>query len=635
MTTFLEKNYKILIALILTFMAVVSVLNAWWDGAIFDETAHIPAAYSYVTKHEIRLNPEHPPLLKDLAGLPLLFLHLNFVTDGQPFWEGTLPGKWDEGQWAAGRYLLFAAGNNADLIIFWARIPIVILSLLLGWFIFRWVRELAGITAGLFALTLYAFDPNILGHNHFVTTDLGMAAFMVFAFYYYLKFIKYPSWKNVTLAGIFTGLMMLAKFSFLTALPIFLLITIIYPLVISQKPGEEKKWSFKLKKLGEYIGKGAIIFGLSLLVVWAVYAANTFNMTKVTVSQSIENNFSSSDTSSIKAIYINKTLHFLNDHSVTRPLTEFGIGIGYVFRRVSGGNGAYFMGEVSGQAFRAYFPTVFALKEPLVSLFLMTIALILAIFGTIKIAAQNFRLGHLVTYIRENIVSLSLFGFIFLYSYVSITGNLNIGFRHLFPILPFAFILTAKSIIGFINKLEKPSSFTWGTGIILLSIFLISETVAAYPAYMSYFNQIAGGPKNGYRYVTDSNADWGQDIKRLKLFITDYNDCKVELAMSQCQSHNYPAIPIEKIHVNYFGGADVKYYLGDMAIEWWDSKRPIEPGWYAISTNYLQGSIYDITKPDNESYRWIRDNGIQPVYQVGTSIFIYYLTSGEAAAANK
>lgn len=73
MTLFLEKNYRTLIVIILAFMAVVSVLNAWNDGAIFDETAHIPASYSYVTKHEIRLNPEHPPLLKDLAGLPLYF----------------------------------------------------------------------------------------------------------------------------------------------------------------------------------------------------------------------------------------------------------------------------------------------------------------------------------------------------------------------------------------------------------------------------------------------------------------------------------------------------------------------------------------------------------------------------------
>ncbi|HLN19436.1 MAG TPA: hypothetical protein VK255_04690, partial [Patescibacteria group bacterium] len=299
-------------------------------------------------------------------------------------------------------------------------------------------------------------------------------------------------------------------------------------------------------------------------------------------------------------------------------------------RRVDGGNGAYFMGQVSGKAFPAYFPTVFTLKEPIVSLFLMLTALILAIFGTLKIWARNFHFSYLATYIRENIISLSLFGFVVLYAYVSITGNLNIGFRHLFPILPFAFILTAKSIFGHINKMEKPGSFTWGIFITLLLVILIAQTVSAYPYYMSYFNQIAGGPKNGYKYVTDSNADWGQDLKRLKVWLEKYNtDCATTSYPCPVTFKGYvptPLKPIDKIRVNYFGGGDIKYYLGDMAIDWWDSKRPIEAGWYAISTNYLQGSLYDKEKKDDESYRWIVKNNIEPVYQVGTSIFIYYLT---------
>jgi 4-amino-4-deoxy-L-arabinose transferase-like glycosyltransferase len=95
------------------------------------------------------------------------------------------------------------------------------LSLILGLFIFKWTRELAGIGAGLFALILYAFDPNILGHNHYVTTDLGIAAFVVFAFYYFLRFIKDPTWKNVFILGIFLSLVQLAKFSSILILPIF------------------------------------------------------------------------------------------------------------------------------------------------------------------------------------------------------------------------------------------------------------------------------------------------------------------------------------------------------------------------------------------------------------------------------
>ena len=78
------------------------------------------------------------------------------------------------GQWEAGRVLLYESGNDPDQILFWARFPIVLISLLLGWFVFKWAKELAGYLAGFIALLLYAFDPNILGHNHFVTTDLHL-----------------------------------------------------------------------------------------------------------------------------------------------------------------------------------------------------------------------------------------------------------------------------------------------------------------------------------------------------------------------------------------------------------------------------------------------------------------------------
>ena len=133
----------------------------------------------------MRLNPEHPPLLKDLAAFPLLFMPLNFDTT-QPFWEENP----NDAQWNSGRYFLYQAGNNPEKIVFWSRLPIILLALILGIFIFVWTRQLAGITAGFIALLLYAFDPNILGHNHYVTTDLGIAAFFAFALYYFIKFLK-------------------------------------------------------------------------------------------------------------------------------------------------------------------------------------------------------------------------------------------------------------------------------------------------------------------------------------------------------------------------------------------------------------------------------------------------------------
>ncbi|HAI73781.1 TPA: hypothetical protein DCL22_00125, partial [Candidatus Moranbacteria bacterium] len=602
MQKFLEKNHKIIVGIILAFMFVVSVFNAWNDSAIFDETAHIPAGYSYLTMRDARLNPEHPPLLKDLAALPLIFLNLNFDTT-QKFWTTDV-----NGQWEAGHNLFWQVGNDPDRIIFWARVPIVLLSLLFGWFIFKWTKELAGILGGLFALTLYAFDPNILGHNHFVTTDIGIAGFIMISFYYFLRFIKEPTWKNVAIGGFFLAVVQLTKFSSILLFPIFGLAALIYPLV-KRIPAEQKNaFLFKLKNLGGYLGKSIIAFAISLVIVWMFYGLNFYKTPESKMVETINFYFNPNDIANIKNIYTNRALLALNDNSFTRPLSEYFLGIAMVFKRVAGGNGAYFMGQVSSAAFPAYFPTVFALKEPLILLFFMLSAIAIALRNNIKAFIDRFNsakkslwLVNLQDCIRHHIKVLSMLSFIILYAYISITGNLNIGFRHLFPILPFAYILTAKVIIDFCQKKNNYShKFTFLSATFILSALLIINAVASYPYYMSYFNPIAGGPKNGYKYATDSNADWGQDLKRLKVFLKKHQE-------------------IDKIRVDYFGGADIKYYIQDKYIKWWDAKRPIEAGWYAISTNFLQGSIYDKTKKDSDSYRWLKN--IQPVHQVGTSIF--------------
>ncbi len=154
---------------------------------------------------------------------------------------------------------------------------------------------------------------------------------------------------------------------------------------------------------------------------------------------------------------------------------------------------------------------------------------------------------------------------------------------------------------------------------------------------MSYFNEAVGGPKNGYNYVTDSNADWGQDLKRLDKFIDRYNWCPQNSLDSFCAIYDTQKGQIEKIHLDYFGGGyntnqeDLDYYLGDTYIKWHGDSRPIGQGWYAISTNYLQSSIYNKKTIDRMSYRWLKNK--EPFYQVGTSIMIYYVTPEEASNA--
>ncbi len=154
----------------------------------------------------------------------------------------------------------------------------------------------------------------------------------------------------------------------------------------------------------------------------------------------------------------------------------------------------------------------------------------------------------------------------------------------------------------------------------------IAIPAIAYPSYLSYFNATVGGHKNGYLYATDSNYDWGQDLKYLKKWVENENHrCALIETTEQCG--------VDKIRVDYFGGSDPKYYLGDAYVPWWGGRRPIEPGWYAICTFFYQESLHKTLAPGEANYAWLL--GQTPVARAGDSFLIYYITEEESAALNR
>src|SRR3989304_1638327 len=120
---------------LLAFFVVLSVASIWNDSATMDESVHIPAAYSYLSQKDMRLNPEHPPLLKDLSAVPLLLMKINFPAE-HPSWAENI-----NDQWAFGPKFLYESGNDADEIIFWARIFPILLAAFLGYFLFVWAGK--------------------------------------------------------------------------------------------------------------------------------------------------------------------------------------------------------------------------------------------------------------------------------------------------------------------------------------------------------------------------------------------------------------------------------------------------------------------------------------------------------------
>lgn len=621
-------------------MFLIMYTSSQGESAIMDELAHIPAGYSYVQYGDMRINPEHPPILKDIAAAPLLFLDLNFPLDSKA-WTSDVNGQWD-----LGKHFLYEVGNDADRIVFWTRIGPMLLTALFGFLLFRLGSEFFGKRVALLATILFAFSPALLAHGKYVTTDVAAAFGFFIGIAYFLKYLREPSRRNLVIAGLAFGIAEGLKFSLILLIPFFIGIALIWVWTHERN----FPWRHMFAEAGRMIGRVCMIFAIGYIgIIWPLYQIHVWNYPAAPADQAHRSEIIASQQSLCRDLDIEKigvsqyrdsvcnlktfrprvvaeTVIWMSDKPVLRPFAQYALGVLMVGQRTVGGNTTYFLGEVARDAWKSYFPVVYLLKEPLAMHFLTLIALVLALGGLRKgIRAEGFARikERCAAFLRRYFVEVTMVLFIAFYWATSITANLNIGVRHIIPTFPFMFLVVSRVIIGHLrerpqvafdlspNTLKSLTRFYTKkavkyTVLVALVGWYIVSVIMQYPHFITYFNELAGGPQNGYKYVADSNVDWGQDMKRLAQFVDDNN--------------------IDKIHLMYFGGGSPDYYLKDKYVPWWSSRGP-EAGWFAISATFLDEAfgtpVGRYTRTPEDSYLWLVDK--TPVTVIGHSIFIYKL----------
>jgi hypothetical protein len=623
------------------------------DSAIMDELAHIPAGYGYVHNLDYRLNPEHPPLVKALAMLPVLFLNPNFPTQGDA-WQNQV-----NAQWNVGAEFLYQSGNDANAIVQTARIMPILLTILLVVLIYFFARRLMGDWWALLPAFLFAFSPNVLAHGHYVTTDVGAAFGILFATYFFLKFVEAPSVKHLWYAGLSFGIAQLMKFSAPFLVPLFIFLAVVLWLRDAAVYWKQSEHAARLKKLlkngWRHLCHLIFIFAIGyIVIVYPVYFLFTahYPIQKQT-----------SDTTFILASFANgpapagQSCHglrcladldiWMTKNPILRPYAEYMLGVLMVIQRVDGGNTIYFWGQVVGSGGISYFPKLFALKETIPTLIIVFLALILALWSMIKkaIAAPGKIIKHILDYLGVNFAEFAMASFVVLYWGYSMQSPLNIGIRHLMPTIPFIYILAAGVWKKWVAKRHLPAGELTPVSIpaiarsffasaikyvflVMLIAWLFIETAFAAPYFLSYFNEFGGGIYNGYHYVADSNYDWGQDLLRLQNWVAAHPE-------------------VDKIAVDYFGGGNPSYALGAKEVDWSSSKgNPGNQGvhWLAVSVNTLEGAIQPLApgqmRNASDTYAWLValrapvsakatagtiGNVPEPDFKAGTSIFIYRL----------
>ena len=208
-----EAYFKIAAALLLTFMAVLAGGAALRESVTVDEVAHIGAGLSYLQKLDLRLNEEHPPLPKIWAAIPLVlrgtradYSQISWTFSERSFF-GAYLGQWVFGGWVLNRW------NDPVSTLAWARFPMLLLALALGWSIFVIGSRLGGNWGGLLCLGVYASMPVFLAFGPLVHTDIPVTLFTLLALWTFAEIWREPTSKKAFLLGLCLAGALLAKFT--------------------------------------------------------------------------------------------------------------------------------------------------------------------------------------------------------------------------------------------------------------------------------------------------------------------------------------------------------------------------------------------------------------------------------------
>ncbi|MGD8451611.1 MAG: glycosyltransferase family 39 protein [Phycisphaerae bacterium] len=569
------RLHRVLVPGLLVLTAVLAVTSLLGDSLTYDENSHLTAGMSVLETGDYRLAPDHPPLAKIWAAWPLLFTDQEWVPADNHGWQIA-------DVFITGRTWLFEL-NDGERLLPIARCMIVVLLVALCLAVYATARTLFGPSAGLLALALAALSPTFLAHGRLVTTDLPITLCLTLVLLTMARLLQRVTVWRLLAAAAALGAASVTKMSWPLILPavagMFVAVLVRQtPLEVRRGRGESAvRLLERPRQRARVLAVLAVVLGLTTWTsIWACYSGRV-SMFGPAVTKSLEDGTADAATRDLvdnlsvawnralsdengqpRTSFVPSTLRFLADWNLLPEAYLFGLA--WTFE-VTGGRIAYFCGEVNTAGFTWYFPVAFAIKTPVATM-------LLVIAGIVALARRRCAWNRDVLLLTGHAV------FVALYVPYVIHSGFNIGQRHLLPIYPALFAVGGAAAAWLRSRVGRVL-------IGLAVVWLAGANAHIYPHYLSYFNELIGGPANGRYYLADSNIDWGQDLKRLATY-----------------AHEHPE---ETIKLSYFGSADPTCYgfpvtLLPSSIETGSYGALAGGGLYVISVTNLLG-VY-------ESYAW-------------------------------
>jgi tetratricopeptide (TPR) repeat protein len=499
------------VACLLVVLGVQLVLSVRRQSQTWDEGDHIFAGYMSWTRSDFGLNPEHPPMLKLIATAPLLSVPLKTPEFQDRYFK--------EAAFLGGKDFLYR--NNADMILFRTRIAAATLTLLLALLVFLATKEMFGKGPAFIALALLAFDPNLLAHGALVTTDVAFSCFMFATIYAFYRHVKAPSVWRLVIVGLAAGLALAVKHTGLLVFAMLLLLAIC-ELVRNRNAatrGTEGYESYRKHSLKLAASLVSICL-IALAVLWSFYGFRyrarpnelQLNPTLAEYVQQLKPHeaWIVSTMASWRALP-ESYLYGLADVRLTADFYT-----------------SYVLGKIYPHGVWFYFPVAFAIKSTLAFLALLVLAVT-------AIATRRFKCWPEILFLLIPPT---------VYFLVAVSGGMNIGVRHILPVYVFLSVLIGGAAWSFIRQKRG-----WAYVVLALLLFHAVSSLRSFPTYLAYSNELWGGPSNTYKYLTDSNVDWGQQLKATKQYLDQHGikDCWFVYFAEGVAEPSYYGIPCKPL----------------------------------------------------------------------------------------
>jgi len=562
--------------------AVTLGWSATKQSPTLNEPGHLVAGVAVWNLQRFDIYRVNPPLVRAVAAVPCI------LNRARTDWHSLKLGPGTRSEFELGVDFVNSNGE-ASIALFnqarWACIPF---SLIGGWCCYLWGRDLYNKTVGFLACGLWCVSPNILAHGQLITPDIGGCALGLLASHCFWSWLQNHKWHLAAASGGALGLALLSKSTWMILFAIWPLLFIAGAFIQADSHRRQRTNAPRLIQLVTILLLALYVLNLGYLFDGTMTRLGDFEF----VSESLGN----PEANQVSGNIFHGTA--LSEMPVPLP-REFVLGIDHQkrdFERFP--FPSYLRGEWRTDGWWYYYLYGFLVKVPIGTLCLILLSAATTCIGIKREYSARKAIGW---------ATLALPGLVILIT-ASRQSSLNHHFRYALPMFAPMFIFAAKGPIVLLNS---PLHVRRTVSALAVACFVAvaAASINSAPRFISFFNCLAGGAREGHRHLIHSNLDWGQDLYELKEWVNE-NANEEELFLAY-----YGLFDPAAIGVRY-----TPAFQGPV----WGSEEPGEidaSGLYAVSINYVMGDRWRLLP--GKDYRMFAER--KPIHICGDTILIYRL----------